>query len=250
VRSGTGSRGLILRPRGAIAGHDARIVLWGIAVVAGYGAAFALHWLPGRGRRIDLRHSEVAGGHILERFGLFFIILLGETVLTMGNAFADQPFEADRLLALLVGFTGTVALWGCYFQRSAAINAQATETADAGAIGWWGTWTLTLVVLGVLAIAVGDEMAIAGPGDDATVGFTLLTFGGPALFLLAQLVFLGATLDEMPRSRPLGLAALGILAVATTPLSLLVGVAASTAVLVGVAAADTAASRIGGGGRG
>ena len=42
-----------------------------------------------------------------------------------------------------------------------------------------------------------------------------------------------------PRSRPLGLAALAILAVATAPLTLIVGIAASSAVLVAVAIADT-----------
>jgi low temperature requirement protein LtrA len=42
---------------------------------------------------------------------MFFIIALGETVLTMGAAFTEQPFELERLLALTAGFTGTVALW-------------------------------------------------------------------------------------------------------------------------------------------
>jgi low temperature requirement protein LtrA len=99
--------------------------------------------------------------------------------------------------------------------------------------------TLTLVVLALIAIAVGDEIAIAHPGDDATLGFTLLAFGGPALFLLAQVIFLRVALGHVPRSRPLGLAALAILAVGTAPLTLIVGVAASSAVLVAVAIADT-----------
>ena len=105
--------------------------------------------------------------------------------------------------------------------------------------GWWGTWTLTLIVLALIAIAVGDELAIAHPGDDATLGFTILAFGGPALFLLAQVFFLHEALGHVPRSRPLALAALAILAVATAPLTLIVGIAASTAVLVAVAIADT-----------
>jgi low temperature requirement protein LtrA len=33
---------------GAIADGDARLVLWGLAVVATHGGAWALHWLPGR----------------------------------------------------------------------------------------------------------------------------------------------------------------------------------------------------------
>ena len=103
----------------------------------------------------------------------------------------------------------------------------------------WGTWALTLIVLALIGIAVGDELAIAHPGDDATLGFTILTFGGPALFLLAQVFFMHTALGHVPRSRPLGLAALAILAVATSSLTLIAGIAASAAVLVAVAISDT-----------
>jgi low temperature requirement protein LtrA len=106
-------------------------------------------------------------------------------------------------------------------------------------MGWWGTLTLTLIVLALIAIAVGDALAIAHPGDDTTLGFTILTFGGPALFLLAQAVFLHAALGHVPRSRPLALAALGILAIATAPLTLIAGIAASSAVLIAVAIPNT-----------
>jgi low temperature requirement protein LtrA len=229
---------------GAIADGDARLVLWGLAVAATYAGVSALHWLPGRGRAIDLGHTDIAGGHLIERFRLFFIIALGETVLTTGSAFTDEPFELERLLALAIAFTGTVALWWCYFQHAERIGAEAAEAADdAGAVAWWGTWTLSLIVLALIAIAVGDELAIAHPGDDATLGFTILTFGGPALFLLAQVFFQGGALGHVPRSRPLGLAALAILAVASAPLTTIVGVAAASAVLVAVAIADTVAER-------
>jgi low temperature requirement protein LtrA len=225
---------------GAISDGDARLALWGAAVVATHAGTWSLHWLPVRGRAIDLSHTEIAGGHLVERFRLFFIIALGETVLTMGTAFSDEPFELERLLALAIGFSGTVALWWCYFQRAERIGVEVAERAeDAGAVGWWGTWTVTLMVLALIGIAVGDELAIAHPGDDATLGFTLLTFGGPALFLLAQVVFLHETVGHVPRSRPVGVVALAILAVATAPLTLIVGIAASTAVLVAVAVADT-----------
>ena len=95
------------------------------------------------------------------------------------------------------------------------------------------------MVLALIGLAVGDELAIAHPGDDATLGFTLLTFGGRALFLLAQVVFLRETLGHVPRSRPVGVVALAILAAGTAPLTLIVGIAASTAVLVAVAVVDT-----------
>jgi low temperature requirement protein LtrA len=140
----------------------------------------------------------------------------------------------------VIAFTGTVALWWCYFRRTEGVGAEALEAAeDAGAIGWEATWTLTLIVLALIAIAVGDELAIAQPGDEPTLGFTVLTFGGPALFLLAQVFFLRGALGQVPRSRPLGLAALAVLALATTPLTLIVGIAASSGVLAAVAIADT-----------
>jgi low temperature requirement protein LtrA len=240
----------VLWVAGAVVDGDMRLALWGLAVVGTHAGVWSLHWLPGRGRRIDLEHTEIAGAHLVERFRLFFIVALGETVLLMGNAFTDEPFELERLLALAISFTGTVALWWCYFQRAEAIGIELAETAeDAGAVGWTGTWTLTMMVLALIGIAVGDELAIAHPGDDATLSFTLLTFGGPALFLLAQVFFLRSALGHVPRSRSLGLVALAILAVATSPLTLIVGIAASSSVLVAVAIADTiSAKRIQGNG--
>ena len=232
----------VLWVAGAIADGDARLVLWGLAAVAAHGGAWALHWLPGRGRAIDLGHTEIAGEHLFERFRLFFIIALGETVLTTGSAFTSEPFALERLVALAVAFTGTVALWWGYFQREEGAHAAMEEAEDAGFVGWWGTWTLTMMVLALIAIAVGDEMAIAHPEDEATLGFTILAFGGPALFLLAQWIFHREALGFSPRSLVLGMAALAILAVATAQLALLPGITAAAAVLVGVAVSVTVAT--------
>jgi hypothetical protein len=62
------------------------------------------------GNALDLGRTYIAGEHLIERFRLFFLIVLGESVLTAGNAFTDEPFDVERLLALAIGFTGTFAL--------------------------------------------------------------------------------------------------------------------------------------------
>ena len=158
----------------------------------------------------------------------------------MGSAFAGEPFGLERRLALAIGFAGTVALWWCYFQRAEPLGARAATTADdAGAVALWGTWTLTLIVLALIGIAVADEMATVHPGDDSTLGFTWLAFGGSALFLLAQLLFHRAALGQALPSRAFGIGALAILAVATAQLPMIVGIAASSAVLIVVAITDT-----------
>ena len=72
----------------------------------------------------------------------------------------------------------------------------------------------------------------------------MLAFGGPALFLLAQLLFQDAALGRAPRSRALGIAALVVLAVPAAQLTLIVGIALPTAVLVAVAINDTVHSRL------
>src|SRR4029453_12376575 len=102
-----------------------------------------------------------------------------------------------------------------------------------------GPMTLPLIVVAVIGIPVGDELAIAHPGDEPTLGFTLLTFGGPVLFLLAQAIFPHEAFGRVPPPRPLGLAALTLLAIATSPLTMISGITASSAVLVAVAIADT-----------
>jgi low temperature requirement protein LtrA len=235
----------VLWVAGALAVGDGRLLLWGLAVAFSYGGGWVGHWLPGRGRRVDLEHTQIAAGHLVERFRLFFIIVLGETVLTMGSAFAAEQFAPERLLALALGFAGTVALYWCYFHRAETLGARAAENAeDAGAVALWGTWTLTLIVLGLIAIAVADEMAIAHPGAHASLGFTMLAFGGPALFLLAQFLFQYATLRLASRSRALGVGVLAIFAIATAQLTLITGIGASTAVLIVVAITDTLQERV------
>ena len=57
---------------GAVATGDARLILWGLAVMVAYGGAWALHWLPGRGVRVDAQHTEIAGDHLVEPVSAVF----------------------------------------------------------------------------------------------------------------------------------------------------------------------------------
>jgi low temperature requirement protein LtrA len=222
---------------------DARLILWGAATLIAYGGVIAGHPLPGRKSPFS-SDSQIYAEHLLERFRLFFLIALGETVLTLGNAFAGQPVEADRLLVLAVAFAGTVALWWCYFHRAEEIGMNAVEgAADASRIVGLGNYTLIAMVIGIIAIAVGDELAIADPHAPSTLTTAVLIFAGPAIFLLAQLGFMRRVAGRVPRARVLACIALVVLALATGPLSLLAAVTASSAVLVGVAIDDTRAER-------
>jgi low temperature requirement protein LtrA len=54
------------------------------------------------------------------------------------------------------------------------------------------------MVAGLIAVAVANEMAIAHPHGHASAALSLLLFGGPVLFLVAQ----GWYLWVVPRVRP------------------------------------------------
>jgi low temperature requirement protein LtrA len=226
---------------GIFAEGDTRLTIWAIAVLVTYGGVIAGHPLPGK-RSPFSSDSQIYAEHLLERFRLFFLIALGETVLTIGNAFAGGPVEPEGLIALSAAFVGTVSLWWCYFHRAEGLGIEAIENAgDASRIVAIGNYTLVAMVIGIVAIAVGDELAIAYPDSDVTATTTALIFGGPAIFLLAQLVFVRAVSGQAPRARIGGCIALAVLALLTTPFSLLIAVIASSAVLLAVAVDDTRA---------
>lgn len=176
---------------GIAAGGDTRLAIWAAAVLVSYGGVIAAHPLPGR-RSPFSSDSQIYAEHLLERFRLFFLIALGETVLTIGNAFAGEPVSAARLL----------------------------------------------VLAGIVAIAVGDELAIATPGAASTAA---LVFGGPLIFLLAQMAFMRRATGHTPQSRAVACITLVGLSLATLPFSLLAAVIADSAVLVAVAVDDTRA---------
>jgi low temperature requirement protein LtrA len=226
---------------GIFADGDARLAIWAIAAIATYGGVIAGHPLPGR-RSPFSSDSQIYAEHLLERFRLFFLIALGETVLTIGNTFANVALETEQVIVLAAAFAGTVSLWWCYFHRAERIGMDALEgSGDASRLVAIGNYTLIAMVVGIIAIAVGDELALIAPDATGHARTAVLIFGGPAIFLLAQLAFMHQATGTLPSSRVNACIALVVLAFATAPISLLAAVIAASAVLVAVALADTRA---------
>lgn len=225
---------------GVFVDGDARLAVWAIAVLVTYAGVIAGHPLPGR-RSPFSSDSQIYAEHLLERFRLFFLIALGETVLTIGNAFAGVSLGTERVIAVTAAFVGTVSLWWCYFHRAERVGKAAVEgPGNASRLVAVGNYTLIAMVVGIIAIAVGDELAIADPGYDLiTTAMSALIFGGPAIFLLAQLAFFHQATGAVSRARIVACIALAFLALVTAAFTLLVAVIAASLVLLGVAIADT-----------
>jgi low temperature requirement protein LtrA len=229
---------------GVFADGDTRLAIWALAVLASYGGVIAGHPLPGH-RSPFSSDSQIYAEHLLERFRLFFLIALGETVLTIGKAFVDVPVDAGSVAALAAAFLGTVSLWWCYFHRAERVGIDAVRDGGDGArLVAFGNYALIAMVIGIVGIAVGDEWAIADPGHEGmTAAMAALIFGGPGVFLLAQLVFVHQATGVLSRPRIVACVALLVLAFATASFTLLTAVIAASLVLLAVAVADTRAEK-------
>ncbi len=58
--------------------------------------------------------------HFAERYGLFVIICLGESIVAIGVGANGRPIDAQLVLAAACGLLITVGLWWTYFDRLAA----------------------------------------------------------------------------------------------------------------------------------
>lgn len=222
---------------GVFFGPGPRLIFWAIAAGIDLGGHMLAHRLPGR--RTEGSRVPVPGERIFERFGLFYLIALGETILSTGLAIAGHL--EDPLIAVTgtVCLAGSVAIWWCYFhgleqdtlERLASVDDQFRPGILAGN-------TLVVLLAGLILVAVGDQLVITGPAARPDLATILFLYGGPALFLASRGVFIRRVLG---RRQPSDLAGIGALAVmANLSLLLPAFVAAMGAVLplIGVAVSD------------
>jgi low temperature requirement protein LtrA len=224
---------------GALVDGDARWALWLLALGIDLAAPLARYWMPRMGRT-PMVEWAIDPGHFAERFQLFVIIVLGESIVITGGTAADAGLDGPVVAALLCAFASTVALWWLYFGRIATASARADASDEApGQIGRDAYTYLHLpIIAGVLLAAVGDELVLAHPTDELGTAGAIVSLGGPAVYLLGLAAF-GRRVGR--QQRLVGpIAALVLLA--AIPLAAqvdgLVAAAASAAFLVAVVVID------------
>jgi low temperature requirement protein LtrA len=197
---------------GGLLGGEARYAVWLLALAVDYSGPVVGYYIPGLGRS---RTGEwtIEGGHFAERCQLFVIIALGESILVTGTTFAEIEASALAVLAFVVAFVGSVALWWIYFARSAVAAREAmTSSEDPGRLGRSAyTYFHIPMVAGIIAVAAADELTVAHPGEHGTLASVALTLGGTALFVAGQAFFKWAVFEVLPWSRAVAIAALAAL---------------------------------------
>jgi low temperature requirement protein LtrA len=200
---------------GAVVDVDAwRWALWLAALGLDLAGPLVTYWLP-RAGATPMSQWQIEGAHFGERFQLFVIIALGESVVLAGATASDTGLSVDVVAALLLAFLSSTALWWLYFGELAGTVLERVRGVTADERGRIGrdiyTYLHLPIIAGIVLVAVGDELVIAHPSDDLHYAGALVALGGPALFLVG-LMACAARLGEA-QSQPRVVAVVALLAV-------------------------------------
>jgi low temperature requirement protein LtrA len=177
--------GMALLVAGAFAGGTAQVVVWCAAVAIDYAGPA---WLT-RERLRGLQRVAVA--HFAERYSLFIIICLGESIVAIGVGATEERFDAELIAMVGLGLLITVALWWTYFDRFAAIAEERLRSHHDPVLAAADAYSYLHLVLvaGIIVFAVGVKLAVHDvrePLHDAT---RLALCGGVALYLVGHVAF-------------------------------------------------------------
>jgi low temperature requirement protein LtrA len=190
---------------GALVEGEARVALWLLALALDYGGPLVTFRIPGLSR-LAPEAWAVGTEHFAERFGLFVIIALGETIVLTGATTSDLEIDNARIVAFCMAFLATAALWWLYFTSVARIAQRRLELSENRTLLARDAYTYLHVVLvaGVIVSAVGDELVIAHPTDVLPGPEVAAVVAGPAIYLLAHALFRLRMTGSMSRKRLLG----------------------------------------------
>ena len=155
--------GMALLIAGSFLAGRPRVVLWTLAAAIDYAGPA---WLT-RERLRGLQ--QVAVAHFAERYSLFVIICLGESIVAIGLSASERRVDADLVAAVALGLLVTIGLWWTYFDRFAdAAEARLRDHDDpvlAAADGY--SYLHLVIVAGIIVFAVGMKVTIHDLGRAA-----------------------------------------------------------------------------------
>ena len=198
---------------GVVDAEGLRWALWLGALGLDLAGPLAAYWLPRFGHT-PMSQWQIEGAHFGERFQLFVIIALGESIVLAGATASDTGLSIEVVSALLLAFLSSTALWWLYFGQVAGTVFERIRTATLEERGQIGrdiyTYLHLPIVAGIVLVAVADELVIAHPTDDLHDAGALVALGGPALFLVGLMA--AAARIGHAQSRPRAVAVVALLA--------------------------------------
>jgi low temperature requirement protein LtrA len=178
----------------AVVPAPARFWLWGLALVIDLGTPLLTNHLI-----VDVPPDPE---HLPERFGLFTIILLGESLVAIMKGMESQEgWSASAASAAMLGIGVAFLVWWWYFDGASGAAERAVRTrADARRFMIWSFAHLPLY-LGIAVTGVGLEHIIRIAPDGLLHVAEVRILCGAVSLLMASLVTIGAS--STSRAQPL-----------------------------------------------
>jgi low temperature requirement protein LtrA len=224
---------------GAVLPLSVQLPFWAAALGLELIGTLVGYPVPGLGR-VEIASWDVSGPHIAERTALFVLIALGEGLLVTGFAFVAQESSVAGVVAMIAAFIAAASAWWIYFDHGERIGAEAIEAAaEPGRLVRTAyTWIHLAIIAGIVLLSVGDKEALGHPHEH-NVAATVVTLGGPLLFLIGTALFRRVLEHRWPRAHLAGVAGILALGVAAVALDALGESVAVALLLVLVAVGET-----------
>jgi low temperature requirement protein LtrA len=215
---------------GAAVSAQPRLLVWGLAAAIDLCGVLLAH--PLFHRRLHSERAEFATEHMMERFRLFLLIALGETIVTPGAALAVAPIRFTTLASGTLALAATLCLWWLYFRGEPIAQSHVARAGDRVHAIRKGANGLLVMIAGLIVLAAGSALVIDGPTRDASLALVLMLFGGPAIFLVARAWYQWLAFGTAPRAQFVTIAMLATTgAAAARTLPAVLAALAATAVL-------------------
>ncbi|MET0317197.1 MAG: low temperature requirement protein A [Rhodococcus fascians] len=184
-------------------------VLWAVGIAVEAAAPFAAtRW----GQNVPL-HLD----HLPERFGLFVILVLGESVSAVVLGMRDTSWAWSSLSVAALGFTIAAAVWWMYFDIAGAeakFEIQDDDRAVESGRADGYVYGHLPVALGVALLGVGIQQYVLHPVGELTDAGRWILCGGVVLFVVGICSILGWSSGDWKTVMPWpGLAIPAVLAV-------------------------------------
>lgn len=168
-----------------------RIILWAIAVLLDYTSPMHGFYLPILGRSNPGKEWTIEGHHLIERSQLFVIIAFGETILMTGASLSEfEVWDTPIILAALVSFLSSLAMWWIYFDTSSEAGSEKIrKTENPGWLGFKYHAVHVVLVGALIYCAVGDELVVNHPLGHISYGAVFALIVGPIIYLIANMVY-------------------------------------------------------------
>jgi low temperature requirement protein LtrA len=171
---------------GALHG-GARVALWAAALAIDYAGPALLT----RNRLRELQ--QVAVAHFAERYGLFVIICLGESIIAIGvgATAGHRHLSSAEVVIVTLGLLITVGLWWTYFDRSAqdAEDSLRTNRDPVLAAADAYSYLHLILVAGIITFAAAVKLLVGSPHQTPSDPVRLALCGGVAVYLVGHVAF-------------------------------------------------------------